>query len=259
MTEGAGQERTIPRVGLRCTIRFQARAAEERLTARSFFCRGVIMGQLGLTVENVRCIQWNQQEKAFDVTLMDLNIFNRVAETCVKEAGELSQPQKDLCGGGWIHWWTGAGGGPSTLGGAAVVEQEERGEPSVPVVGSVELPPFVTTPPIGPKQARRGSQGVEEGHRKRPKGDGVSGEGLNREGEVEGGGELLVGEQGGAAAVVGGCEEVQAEELLPEGLGLGFDLPPGLFLDGDLIGSPTAPNPLPFSWGEQMESVELDP
>ncbi|KAJ3592294.1 hypothetical protein NHX12_007422 [Muraenolepis orangiensis] len=410
MTEGAGQERTIPRVGLRCTIRFQARAAEERLTARSFFCRGVIMGQLGLTVENVRCIQWNQQEKAFDVTLMDLNIFNRVAETCVKEAGvsplsdyrvvNLDRPNfrvvtvhmynpfvTDQAVGFFLGnygevvaaarrvndpwgFWTGRrqfqvllkadpegagglkhppaffniggdrgflfyamqppfcrrcrrvghresdcaggrcrrcgeggheakdclipkacngcgelghlyrscpsrkrtfaeaagstggpepGGGPSTLGGAAVVEQEERGEPSVPVVGSVELPPFVTTPPIGPKQARRGSQGVEEGHRKRPKGDGVSGEGLNREGEVEGGGELLVGEQGGAAAVVGGCEEVQAEELLPEGLGLGFDLPPGLFLDGDLIGSPTAPNPLPFSWGEQMESVELDP
>ncbi|KAJ3591795.1 hypothetical protein NHX12_006927, partial [Muraenolepis orangiensis] len=65
----------------------KARAAEERLTARTGFCRSVIMGLLGLTVENVRCIQWNQQEKAFDVTLMDLNVFNRVAETCVKEAG----------------------------------------------------------------------------------------------------------------------------------------------------------------------------
>ncbi|KAJ3591794.1 hypothetical protein NHX12_006926 [Muraenolepis orangiensis] len=87
MTKGAGHERTIPRVGLRCTIRFQARTAEERLTARTGFCKGVILGQLGLTVENVRCIQWNQQEKAFDVTLMDINVFNRVAETCEKEAG----------------------------------------------------------------------------------------------------------------------------------------------------------------------------
>lgn len=87
------------------------------------------------------------------------------------------------------------GGGPSTLGGVAVVEQEERGEPSAPIVGGVDLPPFLTAPPIGSKQARRGSQGP----------------------------------------------------------------PPGLFLDGDLISSPTAPNPLPFSWGEQMESVELDP
>ncbi|KAJ3580913.1 hypothetical protein NHX12_017320, partial [Muraenolepis orangiensis] len=87
MTEGAGHARTIPRVGLRCTIRFQGRTAEERLTARTGFCKGVILGQLGLTVENVRCIQWNQQEKAFDVTLMDINVFNRVAETCEKEAG----------------------------------------------------------------------------------------------------------------------------------------------------------------------------
>ncbi|KAJ3592633.1 hypothetical protein NHX12_007760 [Muraenolepis orangiensis] len=356
MTEGAGHARTIPRVGLRCTIRFQGRTAEERLTARTGFCKGVILGQLGLTVENVRCIQWNQQEKAFDVTLMDINVFNRVAETCEKEAGvsplsdyrilNLDRPNfrvvtvhmynsfvtDQALGFFWgiygevvaaarrvndtLVFWTGrrqfqvllkadpegagglkhppaffniggdrgfllyamqppffrrcrrvghresdcAGGrcrrcgeggheakdclipkacngcgelghlyrscpsrrrtfaeaagstgglepvgGPSTSGGAragtgasgsvAVVEQEERGEPSAPIVGGVDLPPFLTAPPIGSKQARRGSQGP----------------------------------------------------------------PPGLFLDGDLISSPTAPNPLPFSWGEQMESVELDP
>ncbi|KAJ3592343.1 hypothetical protein NHX12_007470 [Muraenolepis orangiensis] len=126
MTEGAFNEQTIPRVGLRCTIRFQARAAEERLLARAG--KGVIIGQLGLKVEHVQCIQWNQQEKTFDVTLMNSNVF-RVAETCKKEAG-----------------------------------------------------------------ARRGSQGADRVHRKNPKGDGVSRVGRQGEREVEGGGELLVGQ-----------------------------------------------------------------
>lgn len=44
------------------------------------------MGQLHLKVEDVYCIQWNQQEKAFDVTLRNVDVYRRVAEVCRKEA-----------------------------------------------------------------------------------------------------------------------------------------------------------------------------
>lgn len=74
------------RVGLRYTLRFRATGGEERLLAREFFVGRVVMEQLKLKVAEVYCIQWNQQEKAFDVTLKDDVIYQRVAESCRKEA-----------------------------------------------------------------------------------------------------------------------------------------------------------------------------
>ncbi|KAJ3592340.1 hypothetical protein NHX12_007467 [Muraenolepis orangiensis] len=49
------------------------------------------MGQLRLKVEDVYCIQWNQQEKAFNVSLRNNYVFGRVAEICKKEAGVITK------------------------------------------------------------------------------------------------------------------------------------------------------------------------
>ncbi len=40
-----------------------------------------------LKVEELYCIPWNQQEKAFDFTLTKEDMYKRVAEVCRKEAG----------------------------------------------------------------------------------------------------------------------------------------------------------------------------
>ena len=86
MATSASNEQQIPKVGLRYTLRFRATTGEEKLLARDFFVGKVIMGQLHLKVQEVFCIQWNQQEKAFDVTLKDDTIYQRVAEDCRRGA-----------------------------------------------------------------------------------------------------------------------------------------------------------------------------
>ncbi|KAI4785473.1 hypothetical protein KUCAC02_037743 [Chaenocephalus aceratus] len=88
MAGRADDGQPIPRVGLRFTLRFQAVVAAEDVVSRTWFCRKVIMEQLNLKVDAIYCLQWNQQEKAFDVTLKDeqvegssrcfLNLIQRV-------------------------------------------------------------------------------------------------------------------------------------------------------------------------------------
>ena len=87
MAPTASKEQTSPKVGVRFTIRFQAEPVEEHLISRDWFCKNVILEQLRLKVEDVYCIQWNQPEKAFDVTLVSEDMYSRVAEACRKEAG----------------------------------------------------------------------------------------------------------------------------------------------------------------------------
>lgn len=87
MAATANNQQTVPKVGLRFTLRFQAVSDSEQVLSRAFFCKTVIIGQLHLKVEEVFCIQWNQQEKAFDVTLRDEDLYRRVVEVCNKEAG----------------------------------------------------------------------------------------------------------------------------------------------------------------------------
>ena len=87
MASTGTKEQTTPKVGVRYTIRFQAEPVEENLASRDWFCKNVIMQQLKLTIEDVYCIQWNQPEKAFDVTLVSDEVYSRVAEACRKEAG----------------------------------------------------------------------------------------------------------------------------------------------------------------------------
>ncbi|KAJ4940205.1 hypothetical protein JOQ06_026514, partial [Pogonophryne albipinna] len=71
MAGRADDGQPIPRVGLRFTLRFQAVDAAEDVVSRTWFCRKVIMEQLNLKVDAIYCLQWNRQEKAFDVTLKD--------------------------------------------------------------------------------------------------------------------------------------------------------------------------------------------
>lgn len=87
MAAGGAPEQPIPRVGLRYTLRFQVDNVEEQVSSRVFFCKAVIVGQLRLTVEEVYCIQWNPQEKAFDVTFQTEEVYVRVAECCRGESG----------------------------------------------------------------------------------------------------------------------------------------------------------------------------
>lgn len=82
----ASNDQSIPRVGLRYTVRFQAVTAEEEERSRVWFCKKIILGHLRLKVEDVLCIQWNQQEKSFDVTLRNGEVYGRVAEVCQKDA-----------------------------------------------------------------------------------------------------------------------------------------------------------------------------
>lgn len=86
MAAAAAPEQLIPRVGLRFTLRFQVVSADEEALSRAWFCKSVIMGHLRLKLEDVYCIQWNQQDKAFDVTLRGEEVYGRVAETCKRTA-----------------------------------------------------------------------------------------------------------------------------------------------------------------------------
>ncbi|KAK2875312.1 hypothetical protein Q8A73_024282 [Channa argus] len=58
-------DRTISRVGLRRTLRFQWRSSDREVMPRDLFCTRIIKGQLNLTVEDVFCIQWHQQATGF--------------------------------------------------------------------------------------------------------------------------------------------------------------------------------------------------
>ncbi|KAI4793353.1 hypothetical protein KUCAC02_032783 [Chaenocephalus aceratus] len=86
MAGRADDGQPIPRVGLRFTLRFQAVVAAEDVVSRTWFCRKVIMEQLNLKVDAIYCLQWNQQEKAFDVTLKDEQVYTKVAKDCVAAA-----------------------------------------------------------------------------------------------------------------------------------------------------------------------------
>ncbi|KAJ4918112.1 hypothetical protein JOQ06_000184 [Pogonophryne albipinna] len=86
MAGSADDGQPIPRVGLRFTLRFQAVDAAEDVVSRTWLCRKVIMEQLNLNVDAIYYLQWNQQEKAFDVTLKDEQVYTKVAKDCVAAA-----------------------------------------------------------------------------------------------------------------------------------------------------------------------------
>ncbi|KAK2877622.1 hypothetical protein Q8A73_019141 [Channa argus] len=74
----ANQGRTIPRVGLRRTLRFQWRSSDREVMPRDLFCTRIIKGQLNLTVEDVFCIQWHQQATGYDVSFVSAETHQAV-------------------------------------------------------------------------------------------------------------------------------------------------------------------------------------
>ncbi|KAK2875482.1 hypothetical protein Q8A73_024099 [Channa argus] len=74
----ANQGRTIPRVGLRRTLRFQWRSSDREVMPRHLFCTRIIKGQLNLTVEDVFCIQWHQQATGYDVSFVSAETHQAV-------------------------------------------------------------------------------------------------------------------------------------------------------------------------------------
>ncbi|KAK2877963.1 hypothetical protein Q8A73_016933 [Channa argus] len=74
----ANQGRSIPRVGLRRTLRFQWRSSDREVMPRDLFCTRIIKGQLNPTVEDVFCIQWHQQATGYDVSFVSAETHQAV-------------------------------------------------------------------------------------------------------------------------------------------------------------------------------------
>ncbi|KAJ8335363.1 hypothetical protein SKAU_G00387050 [Synaphobranchus kaupii] len=84
VTEG---DQSVPRAGLRNTIRFQWRA-DGGIMPRENFGRAVLLGALNLKMEEVLCFQTNTLEKAYDITLSTSEVCLRVLEECRRRAAE---------------------------------------------------------------------------------------------------------------------------------------------------------------------------
>lgn len=84
----ANQGRSIPRVGLRRTLRFQWRSSDREVMPRDLFCTRVIKGQLYLTVEDVFCIQWHQQATGYDVSFVSAESHQAVTARCARLANK---------------------------------------------------------------------------------------------------------------------------------------------------------------------------
>ena len=89
----SSQFQSAKTVGLRRTVRFQMRDVKEVLVQRGYIVRGVLMQQLGFHVEDIFCVQQNNMERSFDVTMtLDLG-YRKLLEKCEqnKDAGLLSK------------------------------------------------------------------------------------------------------------------------------------------------------------------------
>ncbi|KAK2873874.1 hypothetical protein Q8A73_024386 [Channa argus] len=103
----ANQGRTIARVGLRRTLRFQWRSSDREVMPRDLFCTRIIKGQLNLTVEDVFCIQWHQQATGYDVSFVSAETHQAVTARCsrfcctqmLKVLKGLGTPPAFPCGG----------------------------------------------------------------------------------------------------------------------------------------------------------------
>ncbi|KAK2912190.1 hypothetical protein Q8A73_006303 [Channa argus] len=84
----ANQGRSISRVGLRRTLRFQWRSSDREVMPRDLFCTRIIKGQLNLTVEDVSCIQWHQQATGYDVSFVSAETHQAVTARCARLANK---------------------------------------------------------------------------------------------------------------------------------------------------------------------------
>ncbi|KAJ8335386.1 hypothetical protein SKAU_G00387280 [Synaphobranchus kaupii] len=82
-----GRLPSVPRAGLRNTVRFQWRA-DGGIMPREAFGRAVLLGALNLKMEDVLCFQTNTLEKAYDITLSTSEVCLRVLEECRRRVAE---------------------------------------------------------------------------------------------------------------------------------------------------------------------------
>lgn len=71
---------SVPRAGLRNTLRFQLKGTVTEMMERETFARVILLDKLSLKVENIYCLQTNRQEKCFDVTLNTVELYKAVME-----------------------------------------------------------------------------------------------------------------------------------------------------------------------------------
>ena len=79
---------TIPKAGLRNTVRFRWIVRTAPLMQREVFGRSFLLNALKLKVDQVFCLQTNAQERSFDVTFSSSGVMDTVMETCRGRAGE---------------------------------------------------------------------------------------------------------------------------------------------------------------------------
>jgi hypothetical protein len=85
---GSGSTGSVPRAGLKNTIRFAWKKDEEVRMPRDTFGRTVLMGALKLKIPEVMCLQGNTMEEAYDVTLHTEGICDAVMGRAKAAAGE---------------------------------------------------------------------------------------------------------------------------------------------------------------------------
>lgn len=85
---GSGSTGSVPRAGLKNTIRFAWKKDEEVRMPRDTFGRTVLMGALKLKIPEVMCLQGNTMEEAYDVTLHTEGMCDVVMDRAKAAAGE---------------------------------------------------------------------------------------------------------------------------------------------------------------------------
>ncbi|XP_077060974.1 uncharacterized protein LOC143713527 [Siphateles boraxobius] len=71
---------SVPRAGLRNTLRFQMKEPVMEMMEREVFARVILLDKMKLKVEDVYCLQTNRMEKCFDVTLSTVEMYKDVMD-----------------------------------------------------------------------------------------------------------------------------------------------------------------------------------
>ncbi|KAJ8364720.1 hypothetical protein SKAU_G00135510 [Synaphobranchus kaupii] len=82
------REESVPKAGLRNTLRFLWKRAEGAMISREAFGRQVLMGALKQKVADVLCFQSNSLERSFDITLCTNEACKEVLEECRQQGAQ---------------------------------------------------------------------------------------------------------------------------------------------------------------------------
>lgn len=85
---GSGNTGSVPRAGLKNTVRFAWKQEGDVRMPRDTFARTVLMGALSLKVPDVMCLQGNSMEEAYDVTFYTESKSDEVMEKVKEAKGE---------------------------------------------------------------------------------------------------------------------------------------------------------------------------